>query len=55
MGQSEELQETVAFTEKGFLLDTVKLLVVCRSSVSVDVVRNFTLKTFGNIFTKIST
>lgn len=56
MGQSEELEETVAFTEKGFFIGHfVKLLVVCRSPTSVDDVRNLTLKAFGNIFTKIST
>lgn len=56
MGQLEELQETVAFTEKWVFAGRLKLLVVCRSPASVyDVKKMLSLKAFGKTLTKIST
>lgn len=56
MGQLEELQEKVTFTEKRVFSGCLKLLVVCRSSASVyDVRKMLSLKAFGNILTDIST
>lgn len=54
MGQLEEPQETVAFTEKRIFCGCLKLLVVCRSLASVyDVRKMLSLKAFGNILTSL--